>query len=127
MTLDNRTRISEDLALLEEQGWRALSSGGKEASAFYRQVLDNEVAMLLPGGLRLTDRNSIIEAMGGQPWESFVIEALQVMLPAPGTGIVSYGVVAQREGQPRYSALVSSTYIHREGRWLLAFHQQTPR
>lgn len=127
MDSNDRNRASDELAALEEQGWRALSSTGEEAASFYREVLDDDMAMLLPGGLRLTDRDTIIEAMSGQPWQAFALEALQVLLPVPDAGIVSYGVTAQRDGQPEYSALISSTYVLREGKWRMAFHQQTPR
>ena len=36
-------------------------------------------------------------------------------------------MVAQRDGGLPYSALISSTYVHRAGGWRLALHQQTPR
>jgi hypothetical protein len=44
-----------------------------------------------------------------------------------GGALVAYGVVARREGQPEYSALMASGYVRRPGGWRLAFHQQTPR
>jgi hypothetical protein len=31
-----------------------------------------------------------------------------------------------RRGDETHVALLSSVYVSREGRWLLAFHQQTP-
>jgi hypothetical protein len=40
--------------------------------------------------------------------------------------VLVYSVVAQREGLEPYSAVVSSTYVRRDGEWKLAFHQQTP-
>jgi hypothetical protein len=42
-------------------------------------------------------------------------------------GIVAYGVLAERDGTPPSSALVSSTSVRRHGEWKLVFHQQTPR
>lgn len=116
-----------ELVRLENEGWQALSTDGPTAASFYREVLDESVVMLLPGGMSLTDRDTIIESMSGQPWASFRIEDAHVLQPTPDTGIVTYGVVAQREGMPAYSALVSSHYVRRRGGWRLAFHQQTPR
>ena len=46
--------------------------------------------------------------------------------PAPGTGVVTYAVVAERDGR-EYSALVSSVYVRRPDGWRLVLHQQTPR
>lgn len=117
----------DDLAALEERGWQALSTGGATAAEFYEHTLDREVVMLLPGGMVLTDRDVIVRSMSGQPWATFRLEDTRVLRPTADTGIVAYGVVAQREGSPEYSALVSSHYVRREDGWKMAFHQQTPR
>lgn len=116
-----------ELTALEHRGWRALSSSGAAAADFYRQVLDGSVVMLLPGGLALTHREEIISSMSGQPWTAYRLEDAQVLQPTEDTGVVTYGVVAEREGAAGYSALVSSLYVRRDDGWKLAFHQQTPR
>jgi hypothetical protein len=54
------------------------------------------------------------------------LEDVRTFRPAPDTAVVTYGVVAARDGQ-QYSALMSSLYVRREDGWKLAFHQQTPR
>ena len=33
----------------------------------------------------------------------------------------------ERAGQPPYRAIMSSTYVWRQGTWKLALHTQTPR
>ena len=38
----------DELIDLEEQGWRALSTGGEVAAEFYDRVFDRAVVMLLP-------------------------------------------------------------------------------
>jgi hypothetical protein len=111
--------------LLEERGWEALSTPGA-GPRFYREVLDDEVVMLLPGGLTLDDPSAIIESMGGPPWSAHQLEGLREHRPTPDTALVTYGVVARR-GQAEYSALVSSLYVRRDAGWRMAFHQQTPR
>ncbi len=113
------------LVELEERGWAALSADGATAADFYRRVLDDAVVMVLPGGMVLTDRDQIIEAMRGQPWASFRLEEPRVLRPTADTGVVTYGVVAHREGAPQYSALMSSLYVRRGEHWKLALHQQT--
>jgi hypothetical protein len=111
---------------LEEQGWEALSSGGEDARAYYDQILDQTVVMLLPGGLVLDDREAALDSMSGQPWSSYELEGLQSFQPTEDTAVVRYGVVAERD-QERYSALMSSVYVRRDDGWKLTFHQQTPR
>ena len=116
----------DELIVLETDGWRALSEDGAAAQAFYGRVLDETVVMLLPGGLRLTDRAAILESMGGAPWASFALEDPQVVRLGEDGALVVYGVVAGRDGA-EYSALVSSAYVRRDGAWRLVLHQQTPR
>src|SRR4051812_38601345 len=65
-----RTHEEGGPADLEERGWQALATEGAGAE-FYREVLDDTVVMLLPGGLVLDDRAAIIGAMGGPPWSRY--------------------------------------------------------
>jgi len=116
----------DDLIALETHGWRALSADAATAREFYERVLDDAVVMLLPGGMRLTERAAILDSMGGAPWTSFALEDPQVVALGADGAVVVYGVVAVRGGA-EYSALVSSAYVRRETGWRLAAHQQTPR
>lgn len=116
-----------ELADLEELGWRALSSTGAAAAAFYQLILDDTAVMLLPGGMVLQDRAEIIRSVAGQPWSSYELHGLRVLQPAPDTAVVFYEATAQREGAAPYSALLSSLYVRRADGWKLAMHQQTPR
>lgn len=119
--------MQSELIDLEQKGWRALSSSGEAAAEFYERVLDGAVVMLLPGGMVLDERPAIVQSMSGQPWAAYELEDLRVLQPTPDTGVVTYGVVAQREGASDYSALMSSVYVRREDGWKLVLHQQTPR
>lgn len=114
------------LVALEREGWAALSTSGEAARRFYERVLDEEVLMLLPGGMVLDDRGAIVEAMSGPPWDRHALEEVRVDRPLDDVGVVTYGAVAERAGQ-EYSALFSSLYVRRGDDWKLAFHQQTPR
>lgn len=117
--------MSDELVELERDGWRALSSTGEQAAAFYERTLDDTVLMLLPGGMVLDDRAAIVESMSGQPWSSYDLQDIRVLRPTGDTGVVAYRVVARR-GDTEYSALISSTYVRRAAGWRLALHQQTP-
>lgn len=110
---------------LERLGWQALSAGPEQATAFYREVLDDEVRMLFPGGLMLTDREQIIESMGGPPWDSHELTELTVVQPHADVAVVSYRVAAARDGAP-YAALIASIYVHRAAGWRMVSHQHTP-
>jgi len=82
--------------------------------------------MLLPGGIVLDERSRIIESVSGRPWSSYALQNLRTTELTPEAAIVTYGAVAERDGE-KYSALMSSLYIRRTDGWKLAFHQQTPR
>ncbi len=118
--------LETDPGDLERRGWEALSSDPQSATAFYGEVLDDDVRMLFPGGLVLTDREEILRTMGGPPWDAFELSGLEVLRPVPEVAVVSYGVEARRQGQP-YSALVASVYVRRPGGWRMVSHQHTPR
>jgi hypothetical protein len=116
----------DELIALDTEGWRALCADGAAATEFCARVLDETVVMLLPGAMRLEDRDVILESMSGAPWTSFVVEDPRVLALGDDGGVVAYGVVAVRDGS-EYSALVSSAYVRRAGAWRLTLHQQTPR
>ncbi len=118
--------VREDLVELEKAGWRALTKGPDVADAFYREVLDDDVVMLLPGGRQIRERERAVLTMSGTPWDGFVLEDVQVLTPRSGVGLITYGVIARR-GPLRYSALVASSYVKRAEGWRLVHHQQTVR
>lgn len=119
MTTDSFAR---ELIDLERRGWEALSSDS--GSAYYESHLTADAVMGFPFGLmnRQEALSGIDEA---EPWSSFRIDNPQVIQLGPDSGIVAYSVVAQREGQEPFSAVVSSTFVRQGGDWKLAFHQQS--
>ncbi|MBO0897175.1 nuclear transport factor 2 family protein [Arthrobacter sunyaminii] len=117
--------MENELVALETEGWHALSIGPAKATAFYSTVLAREPVMVLTGGLRLTNRDRILESMGGPPWSAFeIIEPREDYL-GNDVGVLTYKVRADREGTP-YTALLSSVYAKEDGEWKLALHQHTP-
>ena len=116
----------EALVELEERGWRALSTGQVGARAFYSSLLSHDVVMVFPGGLRLSGKENVLASIGAQPWNSYQLTDVQVLSLSKSGALVIYRVTAQREGGEPYGALASSLYVERQGRWVLAFHQQTP-
>lgn len=115
----------DELVALEHAGWAALSSSGRDARAFYDDVLASEVVMLLPGGLAITDRAQALDSMSGAPWDRYELRHERVHAFTERCAAVTYRAEARRD-QQRYDALASSTYVRDGDRWLLALHQQTP-
>lgn len=115
---------ANELLDLERAAWRALSTEGA-APTFYDAVLADEVLMLLPGGMVIDDRATVIESMAGVPWSSYRLSDERVLELSPTSAVVAYRATATRDGAD-YSALFNSTYVLVDGEWRLALHQQTP-
>lgn len=111
---------------LEQRGWRALATSGEAAAAFYRSVLDERIAMLLPGGTLLDAREDVIGSMSGPPWSEYRLDEVRALPLTDEVQVVTYRATATRDAMPRYSALINSTYVRRDDGWKLAVHQQTP-
>jgi hypothetical protein len=114
-----------ELLDLEEQGWRALSTEGDAGKKFYASILREDAVMLFPGGMRIEGRDSILDSLGAQPWQSFRIDNPKVTSLGERAATLTYQVTAQRKCGEPYVALVSSTYV-RDKTWQLVIHQQTP-
>lgn len=112
-----------DLVALEREGWQALAEG--RGGAYYRDNLADDALMAFSFGV--LGRGAAIEAMEqAPPWATFELVDPRVVELTDGSGVVVYRANAQRAGEEPYSAVISSTFVRRDGRWLLAFHQQTP-
>lgn len=108
---------------LEHKGWQALS--GENGAEFYDAFMADEAIMVLPIGV--LDRETCIEAIAAAPpWQRFELSEMQVFVLNEESAVVVYSAIAQREGQPEYRAVMSTTYVQSEGEWLIALHQQTP-
>jgi hypothetical protein len=115
--------LAERLIELERAGWEALVAG--HGVAYYREHLAANAVMAFPFGV--LDRQAALEAIGSAPpWDRFEIRDPRLVELGGHCGVVVYKVVAQRSGQPPYSAVISSTFVDDGGGWRLAFHQQSP-
>ena len=105
----------DELLALERSAWEALSSSGDIAAAFYETVLAREVVMLLPGGLVIDDRATVIDSIRDAPWTSFELTDERVLDLGDAGAIVAYRGTAIR-GDDEYRALFNSTYVREERR-----------
>ncbi len=116
-------RIGQHLLELEDQGWAALSSG--KGAGFYEEHLAEDARMVFPFGV-MTRAGSVEAMRVAPPWSRYRIEDPTVAQLTPGSALLTYRAIAQRDGQQEYRAWMSSVYVLRDGRWKMAFHQQTP-
>ena len=74
----------------------------------------------------LLDRSAAIASMAAAPaWASFALDEPRVIMLDETNAVLVYRATAQRSGEPKYRALMSTTYTHRPEGWRIVFHQQT--
>jgi hypothetical protein len=115
--------LEQELIRAEHDGWRALASG-RGAEHYRRHLAENAVMAFSFGVLSQQEAIGAMEA--APPWSNFELIEPRVVELSPDSGIVVYRVNAQRAGEEPYEAIISSTFVRGDGRWLLAFHQQSP-
>jgi len=115
----------DELIELERAAWKALSTSGDVAAEFYDEVLAKDVLMLLPGGMTIDDRATVVDSMHQADWTSFELSDERVLDLTDACAVVAYQATAQRDAGD-YTALFNSTYVREGGAWKLALHQQTP-
>ena len=114
-----------ELLDLEREAWEALSTDGATAQAFYDRVLADDVLMLLPGGMVIDDRATVVSSMEHAAWQSYELSDEHVVPLGDEAAVVGYRATATRDDEP-YTALFNSTWVRQGGEWKLAVHQQTP-
>jgi hypothetical protein len=125
--LEETVNKKEELFQLEEQGWQALSSDRDNAVKFYDTVLTNDAIMVFPGGLWIRGKEAILDSIReAEPWLAYELDDLQILDLSADTRGVVYRASAKRIGGAEYKALMSSLYIRQDGKWKMAFHQQSP-
>lgn len=110
-----------ELEQLERQFW----TGGAQ---FYTGNLAADAVMVFADPVGVLRRERIVETIAAAPrWRSVTFEDVSLVELAPNVRLLTYRARAERQDElSPYAALVSSAYVRRDGRWQLAFHQQTP-
>ena len=73
------------------------------------------------------DKAAAIEAIeSAPPWASWSLADVRVLEVAPDAAMIAYRAESRRGEEAPYSALMTSTYARRNGRWQLVLHQQSP-
>lgn len=96
-------------------------------TAFYGDHMADDAVMVFPYGVGAMDKQEVLYAIGAnrEEWSSYELSNVQVVELGEGAAVITYKVVAERTDADPFKAYVSSTYVRRDGVWILAFHQQT--
>lgn len=113
----------EEFLALEREGWNGLSSS--RGAGYYRGHRSEDALMAFPFGV--VDRTQAIDAIASaQPWSRHEITSPRVVRFGEDATVVVYSVSAQREGEPTFNAVVSSTFVCRGSDWQLASTSSRP-
>lgn len=108
---------------MERAGWEALTAG--HARDFYDEVLAHDAVMVFPFGVM--ERADAIDRMAeSRRWQSFKMDDVTVHDIGAGLVVVAYRVVAHRDDEPPFEAMLSSTYVRARRSWRMMMHQQSP-
>lgn len=120
--------VSEELLALEQEGWRAVTTG--EAARYAERMLAEEMMLVLPG--MVLDRPGVVELwLNVVPWELFDIEfdfeGASVIPLTPGGAVLTYRVaLSRRRDGTTYRAQCTTVYRRMSRRWRVVFQQLTP-
>jgi hypothetical protein len=117
--------LLDEVKALEDAGWRSLCSG--TGGDFYGRVMTADGLMVLAHG-QVLDRQAAVDSLNGAPpWRHYEIADERLIVLGEHQAALVYTGRAYREGpEAAFTALMSSTYVRREGAWRLALYQQTP-
>lgn len=114
----------------ETAGWQSLVDG--TARAYWRDRLAPDAVVVLPGGglaRSVVAGADALDRISGSTWAWFQLRAPQVTRLGQGAVAITYRIVARRDFDVEYRAVVTSTWVRDESdpdTWRLAVHQQTP-
>ncbi len=105
---------------LEEQFW----TGGVD---LYRERLSDDALLVFAAPIGVLSKADAVQSIAQSPrWAEVRLSGTRFVHLNSEALIMTYSASARRAGdESPYRAQASSAYVHRDGRWMLAFHQQT--
>lgn len=110
----------DDLYKIEKDFWTGDARYYQENLAEKCMVVFTEMS-----GLKTRDE---VASMITEPqrWQDLKLEDKNAVDLSDDAVLLSYKALARRSNGEPYEAYVSSAYVKENGRWRMAFHQQTP-
>jgi hypothetical protein len=99
-----------------------------DGAVFYKHNLTEDAVLVFAetGPMTRAEAVEAVRGVGGR-WTEVRFDRARVVRLTTAASLLTYAVAARREHEPSgISALASSVYVHHNGVWKLAFHQQTP-
>jgi len=112
--------LKDDLLTLERGFWDAIRDPD-----FYREHMADDGLAVFSVGIMGKDA-AIASTSGAEvaKWSDVALSNARVIELTPDSAVLVYEGSARRDGGS-YAANCSSAYVKRDGRWLMALHQQS--
>ncbi len=118
--------VNEMLIALEKQAWEAWKN--KDGN-FFQRILSEDTVGVGAGGV--DNKTQIVKDISGPGCEvrNYSLDNFRVVMPQKNTAILTYKAMqdATCNGKAVPATVwASSVFVKRSGKWLAAFHQETP-
>jgi hypothetical protein len=111
--------IRDDLVAIERGFWT-------QGADYYRQNLDDVCVTAFAEMAGAFKREEIAGMIKDEErWRDLNMGVKGFLEPIPGFAILTYEAQAHKAGRS-YRAVVTSSYVMRNGAWKMVLHQQTP-
>lgn len=111
--------MDDDVWRLEELLWIG-------TLAEFKQAVHPACIMAFATPVGIMAGAEILQSLQGVPrWTSVMMRERQECRPADGVVVLAYEAEGEREGDPPYRAICTSTYWRSDHGWRLVQHQQT--
>lgn len=111
---------------IENRSWDVMSTTPEQVREFYDSLLADDAQVIFAGGMRLANREQILEALTQMRWPSCEIWGAETTAVSDEGGLLTYKFRARDwRGSVAFQALTSAAYAWIHGSWKLVFRQQT--
>jgi hypothetical protein len=115
--------LDAELLNLEQAGWQSLVDGN--ARTWFREVLSPDI-VVVGAGSGVVSGDAALDHLSGSTWSWVRLRGPRVVSLSDSVALIAYRVIARRDFDVEYQAMVSSSYVRVGDDWKLAVHQQTP-
>ena len=123
---DTNNSVEAQLIALEKQAWEAWKNRN---GSFFQSFLSDDIIHIGEAGV--TDKSQLVKAISGSNCEvkSYSLDNFKLVMPEKKTAILTYNLMQDVtcNGKTEPTMIWASTvFVKRGGKWLAAFHQETP-
>jgi hypothetical protein len=123
---DKNNSVEAQLITLEKQSWEAWKNRN---GGFFQSFLSDDTVSV--GNTGVGDKSQIVKATSGSDFEvkSYSLDNFKLTMLEKNTAILTYKATQDVtcNGKTELAMMwASSVFVKRSGKWLAAFHQETP-